>query len=137
MITSTISPELLFFVRFEELFSARHPGLQLRRSPLSSREDWPLPDVVISNPRTGAALGAEVRVGYQAKALPMTLLPHVDKVRKRLRADYDPAADVVIITTGEVPQPLRRWLDDDGVEYFEISSPEEAMERLEPWLERL
>jgi hypothetical protein len=137
MRTSTITPEAKFFVRLEEVLAERHPGLRLEPPPGRAGGKRPLPDIVITNPRTGFALGGEVRAGYEAKGIPMTLLPHLDDVRRGLQAEYDPSAEVVVITTGEIPQPLRGWLDQDGVEYFEVSSPEEAIERLESRLERL
>jgi hypothetical protein len=138
MLTSTISSELQFYSRLEELVIQRHPGLRFEIPPPYPRGgEWPRPDVVITNPRTGAVLGAEVRVGYQAKHIPLSLLSLVRGVRERLRSDHSESADLVVITTGEILEILKPLLDKDGIGYLEVSSPEEAIERLEPRLERL
>lgn len=138
MLTNTFSADLDFYDHLESVLSARHPELKFEIPPAYPRGgEWPRPDVVITNPRTGGVLGVELRAGSRGKRLPIALLAQVRGVRDRFRAEHPESLDLVVITTGEIPRIVSERFDNDGVEYFEVSSPEEAIDRLEPWLERL
>lgn len=137
MNTSTTDSEDLFFDRLEQLLAERHPQLLLTVPASADRYQGPTPDLVVSNTRTGAALGMELRVGYQARCIPLTLLPQVCEVRKRFRSRLPQPGDVVVITTGTIPWQVREIFDKDGIEYLQVASPEEAVERLSDRLEQL
>ena len=138
MFTNTFSADLDFYDHLENLLLVRHPELTFEIPPTYPRGgEWPRPDVVITNPRTGSVLGVELRVGSRGKRLPIALLAQVRGVRERFRAENPQSLDLVVVTTGEIPRIVSERLDNDGVEYFEVASPEEAIERLEPWLEQL
>ncbi|HEU4559655.1 MAG TPA: hypothetical protein VFS20_17515 [Longimicrobium sp.] len=129
--------EHLFFERLQQLLAERHPRLALRVPSSAEQYEGPTPDLVVSNARTGAMLGMELRVGYQARYIPLALLPQVDAVRERLRSQLPQPGDVVVITTGRIPWQVQEIFEKDGIEYLEVSSPEEAVERLDPRLQQL
>jgi hypothetical protein len=137
MNTSTAVSEDLFFDRLEELLAERYPGLSLTVPTSAEHYQGPTPDLVVSNARTGAALGMELRVGYQARHIPLALLPQVCEVRKRFRSRLPQPGDVVVITTGTIPWQVRELFDKDGIEYHQVASPDEAVERLNDRLEQL
>lgn len=137
MNTSMAGSEERFFVRLEQLLGERHPRLALRVPTSAEHYEGPTPDIVVSNTRTGAALGMELRVGFQGTRIPLALLPQVRAVRERFRSHLPQPGDVVVITTGRVPWQVQEIFANDGIECLEVSSPEEAVERLSHRLEQL
>lgn len=137
MSTTMADSEHLFFERLEQLLAERHPRLALRVPTSAEQYEGPTPDLVVSNVRTGAALGMELRVGVQGRHIPLALLPQVRALRKRFRSRLPQPGDVVLITTGRIPWQVQEIFAKDGIEYHEVSSPEEAVERLDPRLQQL
>ncbi|HET7461098.1 MAG TPA: hypothetical protein VFJ82_07610 [Longimicrobium sp.] len=137
MNSNTSNSEEQFYTRLGQLLAQRHPQLAVRPPTSAEYYEGPTPDLVVSNTRTGAALGMELRVGRQAEYIPLGLLPHVRAVRKRFRSGLPRPGDVVVVTTGLIPRQVTEVFDKDGIEYHQVSSPEEAVERLDPRLQQL
>lgn len=129
-----VDSETTFWHGLQQLLSERHPELTVE---FPSPYDGPVPDMVVSNDRTGAALGVELQVGRRAEYIPLSLLASVRRVQKRLHSGLPQPGDVVVITTGRIPWQVTDVFDKDGIEYHQVSSPEEAVERLDPRLQRL
>lgn len=134
MHSSTADSDTAFWHRLEKLLSERHPELTVEFPP---PYDGPVPDMVVSNARTGSSLGVEIRAGYSGQHIPLALLAQVHRVRKRLRSCLPQPGDVVVITTGRIPWQVTEVFDKDGIEYHQVASPEEAVERLNGRLEQL
>jgi hypothetical protein len=126
-----------FLLRLEQLVEERHPALEVEFPTSAERLGGPTPDVVVSNPRTGAAMAAKVRAGHEAEFIPLAMLPLVCAVRERFRSGHPLPDDVVVITTGPLPRLVREGFARRGIEHFLVKSPEEAVERLNRRLEQL
>ena len=137
MSTSTQGFDELFLARLEELLAERHPRLELEIPTSGSSIGGPIPDFVVSNPATGSWIVGELKGGRQGKHLPFAMLPHVRALWERFRSDRHHPGDVVVITTGRIPNLVREGLDRDGIGFLEVSSPEEAVERVNERLESL
>jgi hypothetical protein len=137
MHTNTADSETQFFLRLEQLLADRYPELDVAAPASRERYEGPTPDLVVSNARTGSSLGLEMRVGLGGRHIPLAMLPQVRAVRERFRSRLPQPRDVVVITTGRIPWQVQEVFDNDGIEYLEVSSPEEAVERLAPRLQQL
>ena len=137
MRTNTADSETQFFLRLEQLLAERHPELDLDAPTAQERYEGPTPDLVLSDTRTGSSLGLEMRVGFSGKHIPLAMLPQVRAVRERFRSGLPQPGDVVVIATGPIPRMVREGFVRDGIQYHEVSSPEEAVERLNDRLEEL
>jgi hypothetical protein len=123
-----------FLERLEHLLAERHPQLQLQVPSSGSYSGRPSPDLVVCNPATGARLVVELKDGLQAAHMPFSTLPYL----RSLREHYRPVkGDVILITTGSVPELVRTGLTKDGIEFLQVESPEEATDRLEDRLMQL
>jgi hypothetical protein len=130
MSTSTKGFEELFLARLEELLAERHPSLELEVPTSGSRLCGPTPDFVVSNPETGSWMGGKLKGGFQAKHLPLAMLPHMRALREQFRSDHPQPGDFVVITTGRIPNLVQKGLNHDGIGFLEVSSPEEGAERV-------
>ncbi|HEX9938205.1 MAG TPA: hypothetical protein VGB15_13815 [Longimicrobium sp.] len=134
---NTADSETQFFLRLEQLLAERHPELDLAAPASLERYEGPTPDLVVSNARTGSSLGLEMRVGFSGRHIPLAMLPQVRAVRERFRSCLPQPGDVVVIATGPIPRMVREGFARDGIQCYEVSSPEEAVERLDDRLEQL
>jgi hypothetical protein len=117
-----------FLERLGHVLAERHPRLQLEVPSSGSHPGVPSPDFVVYNPATGARLAGELKDGLQAQHMPFSTLPYLRSLREYFR----PAnGDVILITTGCVPELVRNGLTRDGIEFLQVASPEEATDRLE------
>jgi len=129
--------EELFLARLEELLAQRHPQLALEVPTSGSRARGPRADFVISNPKTGSAIAGELKGGKQGQHLPFSMLPQLRALREQIRTDHPARGEVVVITTGKVPNLVRDGLNHDGIAILNVSSPEEGAERLNECLDTL
>ncbi|HEU4451709.1 MAG TPA: hypothetical protein VFR81_01580 [Longimicrobium sp.] len=136
MATSTRSFDEIFLARLEDLLAERYPALELQTPTPGFRFGAPRPDFVIANSRTGSLLICELKSGFQARHIPLSTLPYIRGLRDWF-ADRGIEGDVVLITTGEIPQLVKKGLARDGIPFFEVASPEEATERLDAQLSKL
>ena len=137
MSTSTKSFEELFLARLEALLAERHPAFELEVPTSGSRLYGPTPDFVVSNPETGSWMGGELKGGLQGRHLSFAMLPQMRALREQFRSDHPQPGDFVVITTGRIPDLVRRGLSHDGIEFLEVSSPEEGAERVNERLDSL
>jgi hypothetical protein len=126
-----------FLGLLESLLAERHPELELEVPTSGSVEYGPVPDFVISNPRTGSSIVGELKGGLQARHLPFSMLPHMRALQQRFRTDHSHRGEFVVITTGRIPNLVQEGLIHDGIQFLEVSSPEEAAERLDRRLQTL
>lgn len=129
MRTSIPCFEEQFFDRLEVLLARRHPGLELEIPASGASLYGPQPDFLVSNPRTGSLLAAELRSGIQAQHTPLTMLPRMRVLRDLVRSAGRAGSDVVLITTAAVPNQVLAGLNRDGIPVLLVHSPEEAAER--------
>jgi hypothetical protein len=127
---STKSFEELFLARLEALLAERHPAFELEVPTSGSRLYGPTPDFVVSNPETGSWMGGELKGGLQGRHLSFAMLPQMRALREQFRSGHPQPGDFVVITTGRIPDLVRRGLSHDGIEFLEVSSPEEGAERV-------
>jgi len=118
-----------FLHRLETLLAERHPALELEIPNSAASWYGPQPDFTVSNPRTGSQIAVNVRSGEQARHIPLVLLPKLRALRERLRSTGRDRSEVVLITTGTVPNLVRDGLNRDGIPILFVQSPEEAAER--------
>jgi hypothetical protein len=137
MSTSTKGFEEQLLARLETLLAERHPGLELEVPTSGSMERGPIPDFVISNPDTGSSIVVELKGGLQGKHLPFSMLPQMRALQQQFRVENPQRGEFVVITTGRIPNLVQEGLMHDGIEFLEVSSPEEAAERLDQRLETL
>lgn len=123
-----------FLERLEHVLAERHPRLQLEVPFSGSCFGAPSPDFVVYNPATGARLIGELKGGLQAEHMPFSTLPYLRSLREHFRPSN---GDVILITTGRVPELVRNGLTRDGIEFLQVASPEEATDRLEGRLSEL
>jgi hypothetical protein len=129
MHTSTQGFDEIFLARLEQLLAERHPTLELEVPSSAASLYGPQPHFMVSNPRTGSRIGVDVRSGEQARYIPLVLLPKLRALRERLRSNGRDGSEVMLITTGSVPNLVRDGLDRDGIPILHVDSPEEAAER--------
>jgi len=137
MARETQSFEEIFAARLKHLLEDRYPELELQVTTLIFHFGAPHPDFVIANRSTGSLLICELKSGFQARHIPISTLPYIRWVRDWFLADRRVGVDIVLITTGEIPQLVKRGFARDGISYFEVASPEEAVERLDAQLMKL
>lgn len=137
MRTNTAGFEELFYERLQALLDDEYPALELH-APISGSSFGALtPDFVVSNPRTGASLAVRVKSGFQAAYIPLSTLPLLHELREQVRSARGSASDLVLITTGELPNIVKRGLAHDGIAFFEVDTPMEAAERMTSQLHQL
>ena len=137
MDTSTRSFEEIMLARLEDLLARRYPGLKLDVPTSGSYVFAPRPDFVISNPSTGALLICQVKSGLPARYIPLTTPGYVRDLRDWFLTDRGVDGGVVLISTGPIPELVKKGLEQYGIPFFEVDSPEEATKRLEPQLGKL
>jgi hypothetical protein len=137
MRTSTKGFEELFLTRLEAFLAERHPGLELDIPTSGSSLGGPTPDFVVYNPETGSWVVGKVKGGLEAQHLPFAMLPQMRALRDRVRSDRPHPGELVVITTGRIPGLVQEGLDHDGIRVLEVSTPEEAVERVDEHLAAL
>lgn len=137
MATSTQSFEEVFVARLEDLLKHRYPALKLEPPASGFSFGVPRPDFVISNPTTGSLLICELKSDFQARHIPLSTLSYIRGLRDWYLANRGNDGTVIFITTGEIPQLVKKGLTRDGIPFFEVVSPEEAIERLDVELRTL
>ena len=137
MRTSTKGFDELFLIRLEAMLAERHPDLALDIPTSGSGLGGPTPDFVVYNPRTGSWMVGKVKSGLQGRHLPIAMLPQMRALRARVRSDRTQPGELVVITTGRIPNLVQEGLDHDGIPVLEVSTPEEAVERVNEHLAAL
>lgn len=94
----------------------------------------PTPDILLTNPATGTRFLANVKAGVQAERMSVFSDAYIRAMRD---AASVAASDVVLVTTAEPPVPVQANLHADRLAWWTVRTPEEALERLVPVLERL
>jgi hypothetical protein len=117
-----------FLARLEHVLAERHPNLQLEIPSSNSYSGFPVPDFVVSNPVTGACLVGELKGGLQAEHMPYSTLPYLRSLRQHFGPEK---GEVVLITTGSVPDLVQKGLTNDGIGFFQVGSPEDATAQIE------
>lgn len=112
-------------------------GLKLEVPTSGSHFGAPRPDIVVSNPRTGALLLCRMKSGLPARYIPLSTLAYLRGLRDWFLTDRGIDGGVVFISTGPIPELVKKGSSQDGIPFFEVASPEEATERLTAQLPRL
>jgi hypothetical protein len=129
--------EELFLVRLEHLLAERYPSLNLQVPTSGGGFGVPRPDFIIANRSTGSLLICQVKSGLDARHIPLSTLPYIRWLRDWFRTGREINVDIVLIATGEIPQLVKKGFARDGISYFEVTSPEQAVERLDAQLMKL
>lgn len=130
MDTSTQNFEEIMLARLERLLAERYPGLKLD-VPTSGNLFGPRPDFVVSNPSTGSLLLCQVKSGLPARYIPLSTHAYILGLRDWFLTDRGVDGAVVLISTGPIPELVKKGLERDGIPFFEVDSPQEATDRLE------
>lgn len=137
MDTSTRNFEEVVLARLENLLAEQYPGLKLEVPTSGSHLFAPRPDFVVSNPDTGALLLCRVKSGLAAQYIPLSTLAYIRGLRDWFLTDRGVDGGVVLISTGPIPELVKKGLERDGIPFFEVDSPEEATDRLDSQLRKL
>jgi hypothetical protein len=137
MSTRTRDFEAVVLTLLQELLGERHPSLELEVPSSGGYARGPRADLVISNPENGSVLAVELKGGERGRHIPFSMLPHVRALKEQIRSDHPESGDVVVVTTTELPEFVRQGLSHDGIAVLEVSSPEEAVERIDEQLAAL
>jgi hypothetical protein len=131
--------EAEFYERLEKLLADQFPEFTLEIPRHAEWASGPSPDFMVGNPQSGVTIAGELKAGYSAEHLPIAMLPQIRAIRDRVAADRGGAGEMemIVISTGKIPRLVQQGLERDGIEFFEVSTAQEALTRISPRLASL
>jgi hypothetical protein len=134
----TLEFESAFFSALADHISSRHHGLTCTVPPsgtyLAFGRTVPSPDVVVTNPSSGAALLIEVKGDRYGKSLPYATLPEMKAMREALQHTN---AEVMLISTVDVPEAVLARLREQQITVARARTVDDAINQIETKLAAL
>jgi len=130
--------EASFFKALTEHIATHHQGLTCT-APSSGTYlayGWtgPSPDVVVTNPSSGAVLAIEVKGERYGRSLPYATLPQMKALRDALQHTN---TEVMLISAADIPEAVLTRLREEHIAVAHATTVDEALTEVETKLAAL